>query len=194
MLQFLALALALAQPDMLRCHKDSRGHLVVTEAQWKYIHQELASWKPDHVLPLIHPRRGLTFRIVVSSRPLPTGEILVSRTHKTRADIAFALKGAKVGEFTDIYHPGYTFDMVSRMAPGLTQSHGDAGTDRVLFKGAMLYWDEAEKPSGGVVDVLAKDRRYRRDSNRFSPTTYITVFCDRHRLWLAALSSDWPGE
>ncbi|MFI5387399.1 MAG: hypothetical protein ACHQ50_14915 [Fimbriimonadales bacterium] len=196
MVRALALALVLAQPDILKCHRDSHGQLTVMEEQWNYIHQELATWEPGRVLPLIHPKRGLTLRVVVTSRPKPNGEIIVSREHKTRADIAVALKGAKDGY--DVYHPGYTFNIASQMIPGRTQVLSDSGSGRVLMKGAMLYWDEAVSQEDAEIP-LAKNkklaaRRYRRDFNRFSPTTYITVFCDGGRLWLSVLSSDWPGE
>lgn len=185
MVQAIAVLLLAQGQHVLACRHGSHANLVVTHQQWTYVHRELQSYKPERVIALVHPRLGLSVRVVNSPFHDETGAIPVKRMTWTRFDLADRLAKAKEGTYS-ARHPGYTYELISNLTPGRE------GTFRVQAKGNMLF-EETSMPQLKP-DATRFEKRFRKELNRLSPTTYIRMMCRDGRLWVSEIGSDWPAE
>ena len=172
------------QPDILKCIHDSHKRLVVSKAQWLYIHEVLKSSNSNRVLKLIYPGKSLKVRTVDTSFPNEDGSITVFNRVWDRATVIEKLRD--IGGY-EAYHPGQTYREVMDLVPGGHWSSEERlYSTRTVMKGAMLI-EEVTQEKNKKKDAVS--RRHQRFMNWLSPTVYIKVYCRKGRLWLSEISS-----
>lgn len=184
--------------DILHCVPGRHAELVVSKQQWIYIHTELWSWDSKRVNALIHPKRGVSVRVVDTAFAEDHGyRLSVGWTHWTRRDIEKKLQGidlAKFGHMYDVNYPGYTFGEISHLSPVKVEFNSknveEANEHPATMKGNMLYMPE-------IQPVPVPDKKHPsliRDFKRLAPLTYIKMRCIDGRLWLDEVGSDTARE